>query len=55
LNLLEIPVRRERDQSVAPFLHSTLTRLPERFDHPAFDIFRCEACGFISWIAQSDK
>ena len=28
-----------------------LTRLPKRFDHPTFDIFRCLACGFVSWIA----
>jgi hypothetical protein len=31
-----------------------LTRLPKRFDHPAFDIFRCLGCGFIHWIAQED-
>ena len=28
-----------------------LTRLP-KFDHPAFDIFRCIGCGVVSWIAQ---
>ena len=28
-----------------------LTRLP-KFDHPAFDIFRCKGCGDVSWIAQ---
>lgn len=27
-----------------------LTRLPRGFDHPTFDIFRCVACGFVSWI-----
>jgi len=31
-----------------------LTRLP-KFDHPAFDIFRCIGCGVVSWIAQTDK
>jgi hypothetical protein len=29
-----------------------LTRLPKQFDSPAFDIFRCMACGFVNWIAQ---
>jgi hypothetical protein len=31
-----------------------LTRLP-KFDHPAFDIFRCVGCGVVSWIAQAGK
>ena len=31
-----------------------LTRLP-KFDHPTFDIFRCLACGVVSWIAQEDE
>ena len=31
-----------------------LTRLP-KFDHPAFDIFRCIGCGVVSWIAQEDE
>jgi hypothetical protein len=31
-----------------------LTRLT-KFDHPAFDIFRCIACGVVSWIAQPDE
>jgi uncharacterized Zn finger protein len=31
-----------------------LTRLP-KFDHPTFDIFRCMACGVVSWIAQPNE
>jgi hypothetical protein len=31
-----------------------LTSLP-KFDHPAFDIFRCIACGIVSWIAQPNE
>jgi hypothetical protein len=31
-----------------------LSRLP-KFDHPTFDIFRCLACGVVSWIAQEDE
>ena len=31
-----------------------LTHLP-KFDHPAFDIFRCIACGVVSWIAQPNE
>jgi hypothetical protein len=27
-----------------------LTRLPKRFDTPAFDIFRCDDCGRINWV-----
>ena len=30
-----------------------LTRLP-KFDHPAFDVFRCIGCGVVSWIAQME-
>jgi hypothetical protein len=26
-----------------------LTRLPKRFDHPAFDVFRCLDCGGVNW------
>ncbi len=26
--------------------------LPERIGQPAYDIFRCVACGLIDWVAQ---
>ena len=32
-----------------------LTRLPKRFDHPTFHIFRCLACGVVSWIAREGE
>ena len=32
-----------------------MTRLPQRFDHSAFDIFRCVACGYINWVALKDE
>lgn len=32
-----------------------LTRLPKRFDHPTFDVFRCMACGVVNWIERPDE
>ncbi len=29
--------------------------LPERIGQPAYDIFRCVACGFIDWVAQGPQ
>ena len=26
--------------------------LPKRLDSPAYEIFRCVACGFVDWVAQ---
>ena len=31
-----------------------LTILPRLGDRPTFHIFRCIACGFIDWIAETD-
>ena len=30
-------------------------RLPERIGQPAYDIFRCDACGAVEWVAQRPK
>lgn len=30
-------------------------RLPERAGQPAYDIFRCIACGFMAWFAQGPQ
>ncbi len=27
-------------------------RLPARIGQPAYDIFRCVACGLVDWVAQ---
>lgn len=29
--------------------------LPERVGQPAYDIFRCVACGFIAWVAHGPE
>jgi len=29
--------------------------LPERIGQPAYDIFRCVACGFIEWVAHGPE
>lgn len=29
--------------------------LPERIGQPAYDIFRCPACGFVDWVAQGPQ
>lgn len=29
--------------------------LPERVGQPAYDIFRCIACGFVDWVARGPE
>jgi len=33
----------------------TALHLPERIGQPAYDIFRCLACGFVDWVAEGPQ